>query len=50
MATDIVGSLFGVTPEMLQQRQFEMADRQAQEYAQMTPLQRASYEIGRAHV
>jgi hypothetical protein len=47
MATDIVGSLFGVTPEMLQQRQFEMADRQAQEYAQMTPLQRASYGLAR---
>jgi len=47
MATDIVGSLFGVTPEMLQQRQFEMADRQAQEYAQMSPLQRASYGLAR---
>jgi hypothetical protein len=47
MATDIVGSLFGVTPEMLQQRQFEMADRQAQEYAQLTPLQRASYGLAR---
>lgn len=47
MATDIVGSLFGVTPEMLQQRQFEMADRQAQEYAQMSPLQRASYSLAR---
>jgi hypothetical protein len=39
--------LFGVTPEMLQQRQFEMADRQAQEYAQLTPLQRASYGLAR---
>jgi hypothetical protein len=47
MATEIVGSLFGVTPEMLQQRQFEMADRQAQEYAQLTPLQRASYGLAR---
>jgi hypothetical protein len=47
MATDIVGSLFGVTPELLQQRQFEMADRQAQEYAQMSPLQRASYGLAR---
>ena len=47
MATDIVGSLFGVTPEMLQQRQFEMADRQAQEYAQLSPLQRASYGLAR---
>jgi hypothetical protein len=47
MATDIVVSLFGVTPELLQQRQFEMADRQAQEYAQMSPLQRASYGLAR---
>jgi hypothetical protein len=47
MATDIVGSLFGVTPELLQQRQFEIADRQAQEYAQMSPLQRASYGLAR---
>ena len=47
MATEIVGSLFGVTPEMYQQRQAEMADRQALEYAQLSPLQRASYGIAR---
>ncbi|CAB4141622.1 hypothetical protein UFOVP420_1, partial [uncultured Caudovirales phage] len=47
MATDIVGSLFGVTPEVLQQRQMEMADRQAMEYAQLSPLQRASYGLAR---
>lgn len=47
MATDIVGSLFGVTPEVLQQRQMDMADRQAMEYAQLSPLQRASYGLAR---
>lgn len=47
MATDIVGSLFGVTPEVLQQRQMEMADKQAMEYAQLSPLQRASYGLAR---
>lgn len=47
MATEIVGSLFGVTPEMFQQRQAEMADRQALEYAQLSPLQRASYGLAR---
>lgn len=47
MATEIVGSLFGVTPEMFQQRQAEMADRQALEYAQLSPLQRASFNIAR---
>ena len=47
MATEIVGSLFGVTPEMYQQRQAEMADRQALDYAQLSPLQRASYGIAR---
>lgn len=47
MATEIVGSLFGVTPEMFQQRQAEMADRQALDYAQLSPLQRASYGLAR---
>ena len=47
MATEIVGSLFGVTPEMFQQRQAEMADRQALEYAQLSPLQRASFNLAR---
>lgn len=47
MATDIVGSLFGVTPEMYQQRQAAIADKAALEYAQLTPMQQANYAIGR---
>lgn len=47
MATDIVGSLFGVTPEMYQQRQAQIADKAALEYAQLTPMQQAQYAIGR---
>lgn len=47
MATDIVGSLFGVTPEMYQQRQAAQADAAALQYAQLTPMQQAQYAIGR---
>ena len=47
MATDIVGSLFGVTPEMYQQRQAAQADAAALQYAQLTPMQQANYAIGR---
>ena len=47
MATDIVGSLFGVTPERYQQRQAAQADAAALQYAQLTPMQQAQYAIGR---
>lgn len=47
MATDIVGSLFGITPEMYQQRQAAQADAAALQYAQLTPMQQAQYAIGR---
>jgi hypothetical protein len=47
MATDIVGSLFGVTPEMFQQRQAALADKQAIEFAQLTPMQQAQAGIYR---
>ena len=47
MATDIVGSLFGVTPEMFQQRQAAQADQQALQFAQLTPMQQAQAGIYR---
>jgi hypothetical protein len=47
MATDIVQSLFGVTPEMYQQRQAAAADERALAIAQLNPMQRAEFNIGR---
>jgi len=47
MATDIVQSLFGVTPEMYQQRQAAAADERALALAQLNPMQRAEFNIGR---
>jgi len=47
MATDIVGSLFGVTPEMYQQRQAALANQQALQFAQLTPMQQAQAGIYR---
>ena len=47
MATDIVQSLFGVTPDMYQQRQAQQADARALQFAQLTPMQQAQYGIGR---
>ena len=47
MATDIVQSLFGVTPEMYQQRQAAAADERALALAQLTPMQRAEFNIAR---
>lgn len=44
---DIVGSLFGVTPEMYQQQQSRAADEAALQYAQLTPFQQAQFAIGR---
>jgi hypothetical protein len=48
MATDIVQSLFGVTPEMYQQRQAAAADKRALALAQLDPMQRAEFNIGRS--
>lgn len=47
MATDIVQSLFGVTPEMYQQRQAAAADERALALAQLSPMQRAEFNLGR---
>ena len=47
MATDIVQSLFGVTPDMYQQQQARQADARALQFAQLTPMQQAQYGIGR---
>jgi len=47
MATDIVQSLFGVTPDMYQQSQQARADQQALQYAQLSPFQQANFAIGR---
>lgn len=44
---DIVGSLFGLTPEMYQQQQSRAADEAALQYAQLTPFQQAQFAIGR---
>ena len=44
---DIVQSLFGVTPEMYQQRQAQQADAAAQQYAQLSPMQQAQAGIYR---
>jgi hypothetical protein len=47
MATDIVQSLFGITPESYQQAQQDRADAQALQYARLDPFQQANYAIGR---
>ena len=47
MATDIVQSLFGVTPASYQQAQQDRADAQAMRFAQLDPFQQANYAIGR---
>lgn len=43
---DIVGSLFGVTPELFEQQQVARANQLASQYAQMTPFQQANFAIG----
>jgi hypothetical protein len=48
MATDIVQSLFGVTPELYQQQQAAAADQRALAIAQLNPMQRAEFNIGRS--
>ena len=42
---DIVGGLFGVTPEMYQQQQANSARAQAIQYAGMTPQQQAQFSM-----
>jgi hypothetical protein len=44
---EIVQSLFGITPDMYQQSQQAMADKQALQYAQLTPFQQANFAISR---
>lgn len=44
---EIVQSLFGLTPEMYQQQQQDQAGERALRFAQLTPMQQASYSIGR---
>jgi len=48
MATDIVQLLFGVTPEMYEQQQAAAADKRALALAQLDPMQRAEFNIGRS--
>jgi hypothetical protein len=45
---DIVGSLFGVTPELYQEQRDQMARQRAMQLAQLDPLQQASYGAARA--
>lgn len=47
MATDIVQSLFGVTPQAYQQAQQDRMDAQALQYARLDPFQQANFAIGR---
>ena len=44
---EIVQSLFGVSPEMYQQRQEDQASARAMQFARLTPIQQANYAIGR---
>ena len=47
MATDIVQSLFGMTPESYQQQRSDLTDAQALQYARLDPFQQANFAIGR---
>jgi hypothetical protein len=47
MATNIVQSLFGVSPESYQQEQSALADQRAMQYARLDPFQQANYGIAR---
>jgi hypothetical protein len=44
---EIVQSLFGVSPEMYQQRQEDQASARAMQFAKLDPFQQANYAIGR---
>jgi hypothetical protein len=48
MATEIVGSLFGVTPELYQEQRDLMRQKQAMAFAQQDPRTQATYAFGRA--
>ena len=48
MATDIVGSLFGVTPELYQEQRDLMRQKQAMAFAQQDPRAQATYGLYRA--
>jgi hypothetical protein len=45
---NIVGSLFGVTPELYQEQRDLMRQKQAMEFAQQDPRTQATYAFGRA--
>jgi hypothetical protein len=47
MATDIVQSLFGVSPEMYQRQQDALLEARALKFAEMDPMQQATYGIYR---
>lgn len=47
MATDIVQSLFGVTPESYQRQQDALAEARALKFAELDPMQQATYGIFR---
>ena len=47
MATDIVQTLFGITPEGYERQQAALADKRAMDLATLTPMQRAEFNIGR---
>jgi hypothetical protein len=47
MATDIVQSLFGITPDMYEQGQQAQAEARALQYAKLNPFEQANYAIGR---
>jgi hypothetical protein len=47
MATEIIQSLFGVTPEAYQREQQDRIDAQATAYANLDPFQQANFAIGR---
>ena len=48
MASEIVGSLFGVTPELYQEQRDQMARQRAMQLAKLDPLEQASYGAARA--
>ena len=48
MATEIVGSLFGVTPELYQEQRDLMRQKQAMAFAQQDPRTQATYGLYRA--
>lgn len=45
---DIVGSLFGVTPELYQEQRDQLARQRAMQLARLDPLEQASYGAARA--